>query len=110
MGWRVNVSSSFEIDGATIRAAAGDVRRVGDGLSDEVTRLRAAMDELSATWQGDAASRFQELMSRWDDGAARLLGALDHIAELLDRSAEAYAGTDEQQSREIGRIGRALNP
>lgn len=75
----------------------------------DLTRLRGLVDQLAGAWRGQAAVGFQNLMQRWDQDTAKLLQALDNIAELLDQSGTQHEVNDQEQQAAMGRIASALN-
>src|SRR5690606_21448569 len=100
---------AFEVDQATLHAAANDVRSTRADVDGDLRRLRGVVDQLAAAWSGQAAVSFQGLMQRWDEDTARALAALDYIADLVDRSAAEQRATDEAQQAAMSRIQSALN-
>lgn len=100
---------AFEVDQATLHAAANDVRSTRADVDGDLSRLRGVVDQLAAAWSGQAAVSFQTLMQRWNQDTAKLLAALDNIADLLDRSGAQHQATDEAQQQAMGRIQSALN-
>lgn len=101
---------AFEVDQATLHAAANDVRSTRTDVDSDLSRLRGVVDQLAAAWRGQAGVSFQGLMQRWNEDTTKLLTALDQIAELLDRSGTQHQVNDEAQQQAMGRIQSALNP
>lgn len=100
---------AFEVDQATLHAAANDVRSTRSDVDSDLSRLRGVVDQLAAAWRGQAAVSFQTLMQRWNEDTAKLLGALDNIADLLDRSGTQHEINDEEQQQAMSRISSVLN-
>jgi uncharacterized protein YukE len=49
-------------------------------------------------------------MVRWNEDVAKLLQAMDNIADLLDKSANTHQANDEQQNEMLNKFQSALNP
>jgi len=99
----------FEVDHATLRAAAKDVHATRDDVASNLTQLRGVTNELVASWKGNASGGFNQVMQRWDTDAGKLLAALGNIADLLDKSATTHQVDEEQQTQAMNKYGAALN-
>ncbi len=87
------------MDTETVAQAAGDTINAKLSVDGNLDRLKALCDELAAGWTGAGAGAFQNTMLQWDAEAAKLLDALQDIADSLDSSAAAQAEQDaESQS------------
>lgn len=100
----------IEVDQATLRAAAGDVRSTRSDVDGDLRRLQGLVQQMATAWRGQGGIGFQNLMVRWNEETNKLLVALDGIADLLDTSATQHEVTDEAEQATIGRIQSALNP
>lgn len=100
----------IEVDQATLRAAAGDVRSTRADVDGDLRRLQGLVQQMASAWRGQAGTGFQNLMLRWREDTDKLLVALDGIADLLDSSATQHETTDEAEQAAMGRINSALNP
>lgn len=100
---------AFEVDYATLRTAAKDVRATQGDVGSKLTQLRGLTDDLVASWRGDASGGFNQVMSRWDADVKKLLTALGDIADLLDKGATAHQVNEEQQAQTMNKYGAALN-
>ena len=90
---------TIELDHETLLAAAQDVRATREEANGDLKRLANAVSELSGAWQGQAATRFQELMERWNGDVSKLMGAMGDIADLLDKSGSQHASNEEEQAQ-----------
>ena len=90
---------SIELDHATLVAAAQDVRATRDEVDGDLKRVANTVAELSGGWKGSASARFQELMNRWNDDAAKLTSAMADIADLLDKSGSQHQANEDEQAR-----------
>ncbi|HLL64473.1 MAG TPA: WXG100 family type VII secretion target [Micromonosporaceae bacterium] len=100
--------AEFEVDVATMRAAAKDVRSTQGDVQQKLTQLRGVTDDLVAAWKGNASVGFTGVMNRWDAEVKRLLGSLGDIADLLDKGATTHEVNEEEQSNMISKYGSAL--
>lgn len=102
--------TNFQVDAGTLHGAAKDVRATRTEVDGELKKLQGVVGELRSAWQGNAAAGFHQLMEKWNLDVQRLLGAMDNIADLLDKSGTTHTVNDEQQKQALDRIHSALNP
>jgi WXG100 family type VII secretion target len=100
----------IELDAATLHKAASDVRSTREEVNGDLGRLRDAVDDLAIAWLGDAGTKFQELMQRWNDDVTKLLTAMDDIGNMLDRSANQHEANDQEQAQMVNKYTSSLNP
>ena len=58
--------------------------------------LRANIDPVVASWQGDAAQAFQQAMAQADEAINNLGGVWSQLAEMLNSVGQSYEETEEQ--------------
>ena len=104
------MGSPFRVDQATLHAAANDVRSTRGEVDGQLKSLQGNVEELGAAWKGQAAAGFTKLMIRWNEDVAKLLTAMDDIADLLDKSGNVHQANDEQQDQMFTQINSAVNP
>ncbi|MGA3561757.1 WXG100 family type VII secretion target [Melissospora conviva] len=104
------MTSPFEVDHATLHTAASDVRSTRQDVDGELKKLWNVVDDLALAWKGGASTGFQQLMTRWNEDTAKLLVAMDSIAELLDKSGTTHQVNDEEQKQMLDKFQSALNP
>jgi WXG100 family type VII secretion target len=75
------------------------VRATREEANGDLKRLANAVQELAGAWQGQAATRFQELMERWNGDVNKLTGAMGDIADLLDKSGSQHQSNEEEQAQ-----------
>jgi len=102
--------SPFRVDQATLHTAANDVRSTRTEVDGQLKSLQGNVEELSAAWKGQAATGFASLMNRWTQDVAKLLHAMDDIADLLDKSGNVHQSNDEQQNSMFNQFNSAVNP
>ena len=87
------------MDTETVAQAATDTVNAKLEVDNELDALKALCDNLAASWSGQGAAAFANVMLAWDSEAAKLLDALQDIADSLDSSAAQQAEQDaESQS------------
>jgi WXG100 family type VII secretion target len=89
------------MDPETVAQAASDTVAAKLSVDGNLARLKALCDELAASWTGQGATAFANVMLQWDTEAAKLLDALQDIADSLDSSAAAQAEEDLNSSSEF---------
>lgn len=82
------------MDTETVAQAATDTVNAKLSVDGNLDRLKALCDELAASWTGQGAAAFNQVMQAWDTEAAKLLDALQDIADSLDSSAAQQAEQD----------------
>ena len=94
---------------ATLHTVATDVRAAQRRIDDKLGTLWTVIAELETTWQGVSGDGLQALMRRWNGDVTKLLGAMAHMADLLDRTANAHQANDEEQQAMLDRFHAALS-
>jgi WXG100 family type VII secretion target len=89
------------MDPETVAQAATDTINAKLSVDNNLDRLKALCDELAASWTGQGATAFNAVMQQWDAEAAKLLDALQDIADSLDSSAAAQAEMDSESNSEF---------
>lgn len=89
------------MDADTVAQAATDCINAKLSVDANLDRLKALCDELAASWTGQGATAFANIMLQWDAEAAKLLDALQDIADSLDSSAAAQTEMDAESSSEF---------
>lgn len=84
-------------DQALTRGAQMVVEAKGD-LEGQLRSLEGKLSGLQGMWKGAGAGAFTSVMTRWNDSARRLTGALDGFEANLRASESTYTASDEQES------------
>ncbi|MFC3491781.1 WXG100 family type VII secretion target [Glycomyces rhizosphaerae] len=82
------------MDTETVAQAATDTVNAKLEVDGNLASLKALCDDLAAGWTGQGATAFANVMQAWDAEAAKLLDALQDIADSLDSSAAQQAEQD----------------
>jgi WXG100 family type VII secretion target len=104
------MTGPFQIDHATLHTAANDTRSARKDIDGDLRKLWGVVDDLAIAWQGKASTGFQNLMTRWNEDSAKLLTAMDNIADLLDQTGTSHQVNDEEQEQMLDKFHSALNP
>lgn len=89
------MAGSVAMDEETVHQAAIDTLNAKESVDGNLDSLKNLCSDLAASWTGQGAGAFQRVMENWDVQAAKLLDALQDIADQLDSSAQATADQDE---------------
>ncbi|MBC2682205.1 WXG100 family type VII secretion target [Corynebacterium sp. 4HC-13] len=81
---------SFQTDISTMNSAAAKVDRINGEVQGELTRLQGVVQDVAASWKGDAQNSFAGLMERWNDNARQLREALNSIADNIRANATGF--------------------
>jgi len=84
--------------------AAQQVQQVSESLQQQMRSLTNQLEPLASQWQGQAASAFQQLMSRFGEDSQKLSTALGNIANALDANTKNYNASEEANHSQINSI------
>lgn len=88
-------------DGAILRGA-DIVRDTRSDLTSHIDRLRGDIESISrAGLDGQMATQFRQLMTRWNEDASRLVGALDNFDADLRGTQRSFESTDEDRAARL---------
>lgn len=73
------------------------VEAKGD-LESQLRTLEGRLQGLGGQWKGSGAAAFTSVMTRWNESARRLTGALDGFESNLRASESTYTASDEAES------------
>jgi WXG100 family type VII secretion target len=96
------------MDTETVAQAATDTVNAKLEVDGELDALKALCDDLASGWTGQGAAAFANVMQAWDAEAAKLLDALQDIADSLDSSAAEQAEQDAASSSDFGAFDAEL--
>ncbi|MBB5940039.1 WXG100 family type VII secretion target [Streptomyces zagrosensis] len=78
----------------TVTTAANDVRTTANTLKTELDELHRRVEQVVATWEGDAQIAFHETQTQWNTSVNELTNTLQQIARALDDATDGYRATD----------------
>lgn len=92
------MSTRFQVDTASIGAAAGDVQRISAEVESSVSAMMARLTGLQDAWQGEASARFQGVVHEWGATQQRVRESLEHISRMLGQAGQQYAAAEQQNA------------
>lgn len=66
-----------------IEAAAGDIQATSGRITTLLDGLKAQIQPMVSTWEGDSATAYQDAQQRWDSAAAELNNILATISQTV---------------------------
>lgn len=95
---RGRLTVSFKTDVQTMNNAANNVDRINGDVQGELGRLQGVVQDVAASWKGDAQNSFAGLMERWNDNARELRNALSSISDNLRANASGFDEAEAQNA------------
>lgn len=89
----------FSVDSEQVSAANTHIQSTIGRLRQEISTLHGQLATLEGSWQGSAATSFQELMLRWKSAADSLEQSLGQIGQALSIAAQQYADIEAANQR-----------
>jgi WXG100 family type VII secretion target len=99
---------ALEVTAAELDALAKRIISVDEETQGTLRQVSSSVDTVRASWTGDAATAFSNLMDRFQEDARKLQEALRTIAESIASSADVYARQEEDNSSSISNIATRL--
>src|SRR5690349_20873446 len=99
---------ALEVTAAELDALAKRITDVDSETQGTLRNVQNAVDQVSASWAGEAQQAFSNLMGRFHDDARKLQEALRSIAEQIASSADVYARQEEDNRSSIGGLAGRL--
>ena len=91
--------SIFRVDSEQVLAANQNIQATISKLQSEVELLHTQLQSLEGSWQGAAATSFQELVKRWRVTANGVDQQLGEIGRALTHAATQYQEIEEANLR-----------
>jgi len=85
-----------------LRGHASTVRSKAQQAQGDFTAMRAQLESLASSFQGQAAQAFQQHWEQWHTGATQLIQGLEGLGGFLQTSADAIEDTDRQLASGLG--------
>ncbi|MEN9706582.1 MAG: hypothetical protein RIS31_148 [Actinomycetota bacterium] len=89
----------FRVDSEQVLAANQNIQVTIGKLQTEVESLYAQLQSLEGSWQGQAASSFQELVKRWRLTANNVEAQLGEVGQALALAAQQYSDIEQANLR-----------
>jgi WXG100 family type VII secretion target len=91
--------STFRVDSEQVLAANSTIQATIGKLQSEVELLHTQLQSLEGSWQGAAATSFQELVKRWRVTATGVETQLSEIGKALAFAASQYSEIETANTR-----------
>ncbi|PVZ07866.1 WXG100 family type VII secretion target [Actinomycetospora cinnamomea] len=101
------MAGQFGTQTDTMIAAGQRIQDIQQSMQGQMRSLQSQLAPLAGTWRGQASVAFQQVMTRWNEDAARINTALDDIATKVAEGGRHYAASDEENRQAINRLGGA---
>ncbi len=95
--------SRFQVDSEQVASAATAVQGSVQAITSEVDRMMRLLLDLQGSWQGQAASSFQGVVTDWRSTQERVKASLEEINRALSTAGQSYAETEAGAVRMFGR-------
>jgi WXG100 family type VII secretion target len=89
----------FRVDSEQVLAANLNIQVTIGKLQSEVESLYAQLQSLEGSWQGAAATSFQELVKRWRLTANNVEAQLGEVGQALALAAQQYSDIEQANLR-----------
>ena len=91
--------STFRVDSEQVLAANSTIQATISKLQSEVELLHTQLQSLEGSWQGAAATSFQDLVKRWRVTATGVETQLAEIGKALAFAATQYSEIENANTR-----------
>lgn len=91
--------AQFAVDSEAVQLANVNIQATIGRLQQEVSTLHAQLQGLQGSWQGMAASSFQDVLSRWRITSDSVEAQLGEIGTALGHAASQYAEIEAANQR-----------
>lgn len=101
--------NSFGTTFDEMNKAAQAVQQTVQEIQSEQRSLMSALEPIATQWKGQASSAFQQLISRFNEDATKLVQALDAIGQALGANTKNYSAVEEQNNSSISKLLSGLS-
>lgn len=102
------MADPLQVDTPDLFGKAQAIGNHAEELRDELLRLVNGWEDLSHTWQGNAAGAYGPIFERWHENAAKVVDNLAVTSKQLMMAAVAYDGQDAGSAEALGSAGGAF--
>lgn len=85
-----------------LRSHASTVRSKAQQAQADFTAMKAQLEALASSFQGQAAQAFQQHWEQWHQGATGLIQGLEGLGGFLQTSADTMEQADQQLAAGLG--------
>jgi WXG100 family type VII secretion target len=98
----------FKATTADLDALAKHIGDISDQIQGQARTVQSAAEGVAASWEGDAATAFQRLMTRMNEDVRKLDEALRDIQSQIASTADVYERNEQEQSTAVNSIASRL--
>jgi WXG100 family type VII secretion target len=102
------MSGQFRVTAADMRMLSNHMTEVNGRIQAELGRLEGLVGSIAGGWEGDAATAYRGLQTRWNEDTAKLNKLLGEFQGAITATEATYTGTENESSAAISRITAAL--
>lgn len=95
--------SRFQVDSAQVASVSSAVQGSITSITSEVERMMRLLVDLQGSWQGQAATSFQGVVTDWRGTQERVRASLEDINRALSTAGQSYAEVEAGAVRMFGR-------
>ncbi|NKE61929.1 WXG100 family type VII secretion target [Lentzea sp. PSKA42] len=99
---------TFSLTPEDLDALAKHIANVNDSTQGTLRQVRSSVEGVQSSWQGTAATAFQNLMTRFDEDARKVQEALMSICEQISSSSEVYKQQEAESEQSVSTIANRL--
>ncbi|MER6395572.1 MULTISPECIES: WXG100 family type VII secretion target [unclassified Kitasatospora] len=93
------MSDHILVNFETVRNAGSEVRATANRINSQLEELKAGVTKIASSWEGAAQQGYQAHQAKWDSRASHLQQVLSQIAGSLDKAAESYNSTENNNAK-----------
>lgn len=94
-------SDVFKVDLQQLLDAIAQIRQDRDGISDDFANITSKFDALQGTWQGPAATSYEQLSVSLQNATSQMLDVLSDVISRMQTSYESYENTETTNSQNL---------
>lgn len=98
------LSGTITLDPAAHAASTAAVRLRLERLAERRRSAACSVEQVLATWRGEAAELFRTRWQEWDRGALAVIDQLSLAVDALDRARADVTGADATSAEDVGRL------
>lgn len=91
-----------------MRAAAQEFAAKADEFTNENQRVASQVDDLMASWTGQAAQGFRSAMGHWGQSFGQVIHALREMQAQMEGTSVAYSRGEDAASSYTSQLGAGL--
>lgn len=95
------MASRIEVNISELQSAASNIRQYAEDYANAATTLKAAADELAATWEGDSQVAFVAEQERAYEWYKKMAAICEEYAGAMETAANNYESTDAEAASHI---------